>query len=411
LLFRVDQIRSKKRTIITRKLDKMAKILILGGGLAAVAAAEALAPAAHEHEVVLVSKNSDLTFYPGIVRMIFDELQPADLRFDLRPELAERNIRFVQGEVRSINTFRRTVDVARDRTDDVLEFDYLIIAIGPRAGSDTIPGLSEFAHTPVTLDAALRFKEALDSFRSGAIVIGLCPLAVLPVPVCELALALAAKYQDEVRAGDVSVNVVFPETIEKAFAGSSLFRDIEGEFKENGVELTTDFAVSHVDNVNVFSSASRWIPYDLLALIPPFTTQLSLRNLGPVTDISGFIKVNPLMQVVGHGNVYAAGDVVSIPGPRFGYMAVRQGKTAASNILAELRGEERATEYVHTVAWALSQRYTRPTFFHYGIWDDTLEDHDEGVLFGFAKKLRDHFRRIADSEGVERALPPKTSGQ
>ena len=387
----------------------MAKILILGGGLAAVAAAETLAPAADEHEVVLISKNPDLTFYPGIVRMILDELQPADLRFDLRPELSARNIRFVQGEVRTVNTFRRTIDVARDRSDDVLEFDYLIIAIGPRVDSDIIPGLSEFAHSPVTLDAALRFKQALASFNSGSIVVGLCPLAVLPVPVCELALALAEKYQNEIRAGDVSVNVVLPETIEKAFAGSSLFRDIEGQFKENGVELTTDFAVSHVDNVNVFSSASRWLPYDLLALIPPFTTQLSLRNLGPVTDISGFIKVNPLMQVLGHGNLYAAGDVVSIPGPRFGYMAIRQGKTAASNILAELRGEEQRVEYVHKVAWALNERYTGPNFFHYGIWDNTLEDHDEDVLFGFAKQLRDRFGRIVEGEAAKRASSTKIS--
>jgi sulfide:quinone oxidoreductase len=376
----------------------MAKILILGGGFAAVSAAETLARAAKEHEVTLVSKNSDLTFYPAIVPMIFGDFTPDDIHFDLRPRLAARNIAFVQGEVRSINTQRRAVSVARDRIDEVLHYDYLIVAIGPRVGSIGIPGLLEFSHNLTTIDGALRFKGAIAEFDAGPIVLGLCPMAVLPVPVCESALALARKFARQIDNKDVSVTVIFPTSVEKAFSGSALFRDIEGEFRLKGINLITDFEVSHVDETHVFSTNGASVPHKLLALMPAYRSQLSLRNLGPVTDISGFLRVDDYMQVEGADRVYAAGDIVSFSGPKFGYMAIRQGKVAATNILADLFGDDHRVKYEHKIPWALKSKYTGPIFFHYGVWDDTLTDFDPDALFGIAKEMRDRYGSILKSD-------------
>src|SRR5215207_4673707 len=90
----------------------MARILILGGGFAAITAAETIASAVgNEHEVMIVSKRTDFTFYPAIMPMVFGGFQPEDIRFELRPKLAERNIRFVQGEVSGIDIANRSVRV------------------------------------------------------------------------------------------------------------------------------------------------------------------------------------------------------------------------------------------------------------------------------------------------------------
>jgi len=155
-----------------------------------------------------------------------------------------------------------------------------------------------------------------------------------------------------------------------------------------------DFAIAQVQKNEIVSTSGASIHHDLLMLIPPLASQLSLHNLVPITDIWGFAKVDSLMKVEGLERIYAAGDIVSLPGPKFGYMAIRQGKVAALNILAELRGEEPAAEYVHKIEWALVERYTDPIFFHYGFWDNTLEDFDDNALFGMAKKLRDRYGAI-----------------
>ncbi len=370
----------------------MASILILGGGFAAISAAETLASSiGDEHEITLVSRNPDFTFYPAIVPMVFGDFAPEEIRFDLRPKLAERGIKFVQGEVRAINTRRRTVEISRDRVDTTLAFDYLIMAIGPRVVASLVPGHFENAHHLITVDAAMKFKDAISKFESGAIVVGLCPDATLPVPVCESAVALADKFKSEIARGDVSVSVVFPSTFEKAFAGSSLFRNLEATFENKGIRLVSNFPVTQVDADEIVSSTGESLKYDLLMLIPPFASQLSLRNLGPVTDFSGFARVNAFMQVNGAERVYAAGDIVSLPGPKFGYMAIRQGKVAALNILAELKGEEPTVEYRHKIEWAIAEKYTDPVFFHYGFWDDTLDDFNENAMLGMAKEIRRHY--------------------
>ena len=372
--------------------NRMARVLILGGGFAAISAAETItASIGSEHEVMLVSNSSDFTFYPAIVPMVFGDFKPDEVKFDLRPKLAERGINFLKGDVRAINTRRRTVEVAGDRIRSTVGYDHLIVAVGRRLVMGFVPGLAEYAHSLLSIDAALKFKEAIASFESGAIVVGLCPGATLPVPVCESALALARRFHNEIESGKVSISVVVPATLDKAFEGSALFRDIEQEFDRAGVRLVSDFAVSDVSKSELKSVLGAKIRHDLLMLIPPFGGQLSLRSLGHVANFSGFANVNSRMQVDGLESVYAAGDIIGVPGPKFGYMAIRQGKVAGANVLAELAGEEPSAEYTHKLEWAIGEKYTDPVFFHYGFWDETLNDFDDTALFGMARKLREHY--------------------
>jgi sulfide:quinone oxidoreductase len=371
------------------------KILILGGGFAAVSAAEALARAVDAgHEITLVSKTPELTLFPGIVPMVFGDLEPGDIRADLRRPLADRKIRFVQGEVRGINTITRNVIVGQDRIDTSIGFDYLVLAMGPRVATDQIPGLFENAHHLLTVDAAIKFKHAIAAFQAGAIVVGLCPEASLPVPVCETALGLAKRFEHKMERGEVSVSVVFPDTLEKAFAGSALFRDIETQFDRLGIRLIQEFAVTRVEDGEIISAMGASARFDLAMLVPPFVSQLSFRSVSPSTDVLGFAYVDSHMRVSGLDRIYAAGDITALPGPKFGYMAIRQGKVAALNVLAELFGEKPLEEYSHKIAWAIGEKYSDPVFFHYGFWDDTLDDFDEDALLGLAKDIRQRYGRI-----------------
>ncbi|MEP7147535.1 MAG: FAD-dependent oxidoreductase [Acidobacteriota bacterium] len=377
----------------------MANILILGGGFAAISAAETLASElGAAPEITVISKSADFTFLPAIVPLVFSDFAPEEIRFDLRPRLAERGIRFVQGEVRAINTRRRRVEVSREGIDCTFTFDYLVMAIGPRVVPERVPGLMDHAHQLNTVDAAIKFKDAVSRFEHGSIVVGLCPDATLPVPVCESAVALAGRFSEKIKNGDISVTVVFPSSLENAFAGSNLFRNLEATFDRKGIRLVSDFPVTEVGESEIFSASGGSIKYDLLMLIPSFASQLSRLNDGPETDLSGFAHVNALMQVAGAERVYAAGDIIALPGPKFGYMAMRQGEVAALNILAEVKGEKPAAEYRHKIEWAIGEKYTDPVFFHYGIWDETLDDFDENALFGMARMMRDRYGQIKVTE-------------
>jgi sulfide:quinone oxidoreductase len=380
----------------------MASIVILGGGFAGITAAETLASAVGgEHEITLVSAGRDFTFFPALVPLVFGDFEPQEIHFDLRAKLAEKRIRFVHGEVIAVEPESRGVRVAGDDIDGVIHYDYLLVAIGRRLAAERIPGFFEHAHHLLGLGPALKFKNAISDFGSGSIVVGLCPDAYLPVPVCETALALAGRFEKEIAERRVSVTAVFPSTLEKAFAGSSLFRDIEDEFDRLGVRLVPDFAVERIGERSLVSALGASLEFDLLMLVPPFRGQNSLQHLSPVTDDAGFAQVNDLLQVKDHDRIYAAGDIVSLPGPKFGYMAMRQGKVAARNIIAQLRNEEPAAEYSHKVVWALGEKYTDPVFFHYGFWDETLEDFDEDAFFGLAKRIRERYGRVRNNFNIK----------
>ena len=379
----------------------MARVLILGGGFAAITAAQELAYLLSEDdEIMLVSKSPEFTFYPAIIPCIFGDLNFSDIRFDLASALSDHGLRFIHGDVEAINTTARKVTVSGDRMTYTIDYDYLIFAVGRRLETTSIPGLSEFSQQIFTIAGAERFKKAILEFKSGSIVVGLCPGASLPVPICESALALADKFASQIKSGEVRVKAIFPETVAKAFAGANLFRDIEDEFRKKGVELITDFEVDVVESDHIRSSVGSVVEHDLLMLIPPFVGQLSLRSAGHVTDISGFANVNMRMQVEGIGHVYAAGDITAIPGPKFGYMAMRQGRVAARNIAAEIAGETPSFSYQHRIEWAIGELYTHPVFFHYGFWDETLEDFDDDAMFGMARKIRQLYGPI---KGLENA--------
>jgi NADH dehydrogenase FAD-containing subunit len=153
-----------------------------------------------------------------------------------------------------------------------------------------------------------------------------------------------------------------------------------------------------VDDGYIQSEGRQPIPFDLLMLIPPFRGQTAVQSLLPNTSADGFARVNSKMQVEGVQGIYAAGDIVSLAGPRFGYMAMRQAKVAATNVLVELADEQPSLEYSHKVEWVLGEKHTHPNFFHYGVWDNTLRDFDENALLGLARKFRDRYGYVADQD-------------
>ncbi len=373
----------------------MSRILILGGGFAGVIAAEELSMSLTDHhEITVVSVSRKFTFFPALVPLVFGNLVPEEIRADLVPKLHERKVRFIEGEVLDIDPVSRSVRIAGDDIDGSINYDYLVIAVGRRLATETISGFFEFAHHLLGVNAALRFKQAISEFRSGSIVVGLCSGSPLPVPVCESALALASRFKGAISEDTVSISAVFPETLERAFAGTGLFRHIEEDLQRNGIRLLENFTIERLEKQYLTGNDSQSLHYDLLMLVPPFRGQTAVKALFDDAQSIGFARVNSRMQVEGHERIYAAGDIIELPGPRFGYMAMRQARVAAANIILELNGKEPDVEYSHELAWILGKEYTDAQFFHYGVWDETLRDFDENALLGIAKRVRERYGHI-----------------
>jgi len=74
-------------------------------------------------------------------------------------------------------------------------------------------------------------------------------------------------------------------------------------------------------------------------LVPPYKGAGAAVGTS-VTDEDHYLRVDGHMRVSGVSGMYAAGDCVSLPGPKMGHMAVRQAEVAAQNIAAEINGSK-----------------------------------------------------------------------
>jgi NADH dehydrogenase FAD-containing subunit len=125
----------------------MAKVLILGGGFAGVAAAERLAKSSGgEHEITLVSRSSRFVFYPALVRLAFGGCEPDDISYDLRGAMLDRRVRFVEATVARVDTQRREATLSGGDFTGALKYDYLVYALGRRLATERVPGFYEHAH-------------------------------------------------------------------------------------------------------------------------------------------------------------------------------------------------------------------------------------------------------------------------
>lgn len=367
----------------------MSRILILGGGFAGVMTAERLAASLDSsHQITLVAPNRNFTFYPALVQLAFGKCTPEDITFDLSAKLQELGFRYVQSEMIRIHHGTRRVEVAGPDFDGELGYDYLVIAVGRRLATEKVPGFFENAQHLLGVKAAQKFGQLVETFQEGKIIVGLCPDARLPVPVCETAFALARKFENEIRDGKIRVSVIFPESVEDAFGGANLHKELESAFERHKISVLYDVPIRKVNFNEVLSSEKHKIECDLLMLVPPFQGNASLSSLG-ITDDHNFVKVDEMMRVEGLVDAYAVGDIVSFAGPKLAHMAVGQAEVAAANIVSQINGEEPSTFYYHEIATIIDAAGPDSLYLHYGIWDDSLYRLKKGRFWGWAKKAHD----------------------
>ncbi|MBI5565995.1 MAG: FAD-dependent oxidoreductase, partial [Chloroflexi bacterium] len=133
-------------------------ILILGGGVGGLVVAnelQRLLPAAGGHRIVLVERNTQHAFAPSFLWVMTGDRQPAQITRDVR-QLVRPGVEIITAEMQAIDVSRRRVQTSAQ----VLNYDYLIIALGAELAPDAIPGLNEGAHTYYTLDGAEKLHDA-----------------------------------------------------------------------------------------------------------------------------------------------------------------------------------------------------------------------------------------------------------
>ncbi|HKZ14931.1 MAG TPA: FAD/NAD(P)-binding oxidoreductase [Solirubrobacterales bacterium] len=306
-------------------IEMKAKVVIVGGGVAALEAALILHDVAGERAAVeIYSARGDFVYRPYAVGKPFGNavLKTYDL-----PALALRcGAEFHPDNIVSVDASAHLATTFHGRP---VPYDYLLFAAGasrqwPISGATTFWGIADVTEVE---EIIRRFKDR--QIRRAAFTMP--SVGGWSLPMYELALLTEAELS---RAGleDYKLTVVTPEDGPLQLFGRNVSEAVATLLEERGIELIpgthpVDF---HGGRLRVAPEAS--LDFDEVISLP----RLEGRDIdGLIHDSDGFVRIDDHCRALHRERIYAAGDTTSFP-VKQGGIASQQADVAAEAIAAEL---------------------------------------------------------------------------
>ena len=336
-------------------------VVIVGGGFAGANAVMRLKD--ERVRVTLIDRNVYKTFQPLLYQVATAGLNSGDVTMFLRGlSLKARNMRFRQGEVTGVDPQRKqiTVDQGEPRPQ-VISYDYLLLANGTTPTFFGTSGAEEHAMPMYNREQALAIRERIFSEleRASAIVDSFAPdslhVSIVgggPTGV-EIAGALADFRMQE-------LDILYPEMsqdtlqIKVVQRGKELLKTFDEELRQytakeledRGVELRLGKGVKNVGYDYIELEDGEILESDITIWAAGVAIDRTVGSWGVPQDKRGRILVEPTLQVQGHPEILAAGDIAggskedgSDAIEQLAQPAIQTGRAAGETIAALVRGE------------------------------------------------------------------------
>ena len=348
--------------------NKTAQILILGGGFGGLFTALDLAGVG---DVTLVDEQDHFLFKPMLYEYLSGEVE----LWHIAPNFSELldKVRIIRGAIRAIDLERRSVAI--DGRDEPLSYEVLVLALGAITNYWAVEGADEFALPFREVEDANRLRRrmtaAVDSIQPDAapqdtrealtfVVVGGGASGV------ELSTKMADLLRDAVkrRALRGEPRVIIVEMTDRLVPGmGDAIRDyVERELDRHRIEVHTRTRVARVSKTGLtleHSGRETDIAAAGIVWVAGVRINPAIENLAVEKDKRGLILVEPTLQVRGHKNVFALGDIAFYPNvaPTLAgtaQLALQQAHLCARNIRAFLNGEELKSKHFVELGEALS---------------------------------------------------------
>ncbi|MGH3519786.1 MAG: NAD(P)/FAD-dependent oxidoreductase [Haloechinothrix sp.] len=350
------------------------RILILGGGYVGLYTALGLQKKlrANEASVTVVDPQPHMTYQPFLPEAAAGAIEPRHVVVPLRRALKRCHV--LTARVQKIEHERKAVTVeAADGHIAQLSYDVLVVALGSVARLLPIPGLAEqgiafktigeaiylrnhvmsrLDQASSTLDPDLR-KRLLTFTVVGGGFAGIEALAEL-----EDMARFACRYYPNIEPKDLrwvlveAAGRILPEVRE------SLGVYTVEQLEKRGIEVYLSTAAKSFENGHVVLSDGTEFDSDTIIWTAGVKANPVLAESDLPLDSRSRLQATAALQVVGHPDVWTAGDCAAVPDlsrteqdptatcPPNAQHAVRQARHLAKNMIRALRGGQ-PKDYVH----------------------------------------------------------------
>ena len=328
----------------------MKTIIILGGGVGGIVTANELSSRlSGDHKIILIEKNKEHTFAPSYLWLMNGDRKKKQISVPLK-SLLKKNIEVVNAIVNEIVPAEQKLKAGEKE----YHYDFLVIALGADLAPEKIQGWDDSVHTFYTFEGAAKLHETLKSFSGGkvALVIASIPYKCPGAPH-EGAMLIEDFFTAKGIRGKVGIDLFTPEPQPLPVAGPELGNAVKNILEKKGISFHPSMLLDSVDTKSkqLFFNGKESFEYDLLIVIPPHQAPAAIRK-SDLANANGWIDVNPASLQTKYENVFAIGDITSIPLPgrwipekpmmlpKAGVFSHLQADVVAKNIVKKIKGEK-----------------------------------------------------------------------
>ena len=345
----------------------MTRILVVGAGIGGMSAAYELRAALPRERasITVVGEGDWFAFTPSNPWLAVGWRTPDEIRVDVAPHLAAKGIAFEAVGAERIVPAENHVLLRDGRR---LDYDYLVIATGPRLAFDEVPGLGPDAHTHsiCTTAHAARAHAAYERFLAdpGPIVIGAAPGASCFGPAYEFAMILDTDLRRRKLRDRVPITYVTSEPYvgHMGLGGVGDSKGLlESEFRKRHIKWIANARIARAtpDAIEAQELDDRGqvvrehaLPCRYAMVMPPFTGVDAVRAAPELCNPRGFVLIDAHQRSPKFANVFAAGVCVAIPpveatpvptgAPKTGFMIESMVSAVVANVCAAIDGRPAA---------------------------------------------------------------------
>jgi NADH:ubiquinone reductase (H+-translocating) len=338
--------------------NQLARVVIVGGGFAGLAAAKALRNTAAK--VILIDRTNHHLFQPLLYQVATSVLTPGQIASPIRSILRnQKNTTIVMGEVTGVDKDQKSVIVSdADRQNVPIAYDYLILATGATHSyfghnefAEYAPGLKSLADAEAVRNKILqafelaeaeedpsRHRDLLTFILVGAGPSGVEMAAALPI------LVRSTLKSDFRRIDPASARIVLVDMAPRVLGSfsESLSKAAQQRLEKLGVEVRLGHSVDRIDSEGIVVAGERIAGKNVIwtAGVAPSSAG---KWLNVETDRAGRVRVQKDLSVAGHPEIFVIGDTASLdqngkPLPGVAQVAIQQGRYAGKLIHGRVVG-------------------------------------------------------------------------
>ncbi|MBB1074637.1 FAD-dependent oxidoreductase [Rhodoferax sp. 4810] len=346
----------------------MAHIVIIGAGIGGMPAAYELREALPaEHRITVVNTTDYFQFVPSNPWVAVGWREREAVTLQIAPYLTRKKIAFIAKAVTHIDADASKLTLL---DGEVLDYDYLLIATGPKLAFDEVPGAGPakhggggFTHSICHVDHAQAFFAEYEQFvkNPGPIVVGAMPGASCFGPAYEFAMILDTDLRRRKIRNKVPMTYVTSEPyighLGLGGVGDSKSM-LESEFRNRDIKWVTNAKTTKVEEGKMFTTQiddqgnvlkEHEIAFKMSMMLPAFKGVDAVAAVPKLCNPRGMVIIDEFQRSKAYKNIFSAGVCVAIPPvevtpvptgcPKTGYMIESMMTAICHNIANELAGK------------------------------------------------------------------------